>query len=306
MLPVLYELPQDVQRDQDRWQDPANWKMVTPNAGRSVHIPRLIEEFEVAKATSEEELRAWASQHLNVEIGVALQSDGWVGAQFWQDAAIESLPLEEILKRSEVVTVGIDGGGLDDLLGLAVIGREEKTGNWLGWSHAWMHPIVLERRKKEAARFLDFEKDGDLTIVKKIGDDVEQVADYVEQCEESGLLDRIGVDQAGIGGIVDAIVDRGIEHERVVGIPQGWKLVGAIKTTERRLAEKTLLHGPSRLMDWCVGNAKVEPRGNAVIITKQLAGSAKIDPLMAYYDAVALMAMNPRPRKKRYQVLFMG
>jgi phage terminase large subunit-like protein len=306
MLPVLYELPQDVQRDQDRWQDPANWKMVTPNAGRSVHIPRLIEEFQVAKATSEEELRAWASQHLNVEIGVALQSDGWVGAQFWQDAAIESLPLEEILKRSEVVTVGIDGGGLDDLLGLAVIGREEKTGNWLGWSHAWMHPIVLERRKKEAARFLDFEKDGDLTIVKKIGDDVEQVADYVEQCEESGLLDRIGVDQAGIGGIVDAIVDRGIEHERVVGIPQGWKLVGAIKTTERRLAEKTLLHGPSRLMDWCVGNAKVEPRGNAVIITKQLAGSAKIDPLMAYYDAVALMAMNPRPRKKRYQVLFMG
>jgi phage terminase large subunit-like protein len=306
MLPVLYELPKEIQEDPAQWQDPAIWQMVTPNAGRSVHIPRLIEEFDTAKTTSEEELRAWASQHLNVEIGVALQSDGWVGAQFWEGAAVEDLPLEDVLARSEVVTVGIDGGGLDDMLGLAVIGREEKTGNWLSWTHAWMHPIVLERRKKEASRFLDFERDGDLTIVQKIGDDVEEVADYVEQCEESGLLDRIGVDQAGIGGIVDAITDRGIEHDRVVGIPQGWKLVGAIKTTERRLAEKTLLHGGRPLMGWCVGNAKVEPRGNAVIITKQLAGSAKIDPLMALYDAVALMAMNPKPRKKKYQVLFLG
>jgi phage terminase large subunit-like protein len=50
-------------------------------------------------------------------------------------------------------------------------------------------------------------------------------------------------------------------------------------------------------MAWCVGNAKVEPRGNAISITKQASGTGKIDPLMATFDAVALMAMGPEARK---------
>ena len=303
MLPVLYEFPEDMQSVQERWQNPANWSMVTPNAGRSVTIPRLVEEFETARDTSAEELRAWASQHLNVEVGLALHSDRWVGADYWEKGAAK-VTLEDLLKRSEVVTIGIDGGGLDDMLGLAAIGRETGTGRWLHWAHAWIHPIVLERRKSEAERFRDFEDDGDLTIVEEIGKDVAEVADRVEQIEASGLLDRIGVDQAGIGGIVDAIVAKKIEHERVVGIPQGWRLMGAIQTTERKLAEGALLHGDSPLMAWCVGNAKVQRTGNAIVITKQAAGSAKIDPLMATFDAAALMAMNPKPRRKNYDIFF--
>ncbi len=281
MLPVLYELPTDIQAEPAKWRDSANWGMVTPSP--AIKIPRLVEEFNTAESTGEAELRAWASQHLNVEIGLALHSDRWVGADFWMKGAKK----------------------VDDFLGLAIIGRETDTGNWLLWTHAWIHPIVLERRKTEAPRFRDFESDGDLTIVNEIGEDVEQLADYIEQVEKSGLLDRIGVDQAGIGGVVDAIAAKGIDQDtRIVGIPQGWRLVGAIKTAERKLAEGALQHSGSALMAWCVGNAKVEPRGNAILITKQAAGTAKIDPLMAMFDAVALMAMNPKPRRKAYDVFF--
>ena len=300
MLPVLYEFPPAMQADPNEWRDSKNWGMVTPNAGRSVTIPRLVEEFKVAEATSEPELRAWASQHLNVEIGLALHSDRWIGADFWQ-AGASAVTLDDLIARSEVITAGIDGGGLNDLLGLAFIGRVEKTGEWLCWTHAWAHPILLERHKQEAPRLRDFEHDGDLTIVAAIGEDIDELASYIEKVEKSELLDRVGVDQAGIGAIVEAL-ERIIEHERIISIPQGWRLMTAIKTTERRLAEGALKHGNQRLMNWAVGNAKVEPRGNAILITKQSSGEAKIDPLMATFDAVALMAQDPQPRKKRYQM----
>jgi phage terminase large subunit-like protein len=47
-------------------------------------------------------------------------------------------------------------------------------------------------------------------------------------------------------------------------------------------------------MAWAVGNARVETKVNAILITKQASGSAKIDPLMALFDAASLMALAPQ------------
>ncbi|MBD1590406.1 terminase large subunit, partial [Pseudomonas sp. C2L12B] len=84
------------------------------------------------------------------EIGLALMSDRWAGAEFWERQAVGfCAALEDLIKRCEVIDLGIDGGGLDDLLGVAAVGRESGTRRWLVWTHAWAHPSVLERRKAE-------------------------------------------------------------------------------------------------------------------------------------------------------------
>lgn len=79
MLPVLYEFPVSMMKD-GSWRDPANWWMVTPNRDRSITIERLIEGHTEALLEGDAALKIWASQHLNIEIGLALQDDNWAGA----------------------------------------------------------------------------------------------------------------------------------------------------------------------------------------------------------------------------------
>ena len=296
-LPVLYEFP-PAMIEAKAHLEKRNFYITNPNLGASVDREFLEREFDKAQEAGEESLRGFLSKHLNVEIGLALQSDRWAGADFWQACAHPELSLDALLERSEVVVVGIDGGGLDDLLGLSVMGREKETGRWLHWAHAWAHEVVLERRKEIAPRLRDFGRAGDLTFVKKPGDDVRDVADIVCRINDLGLLpekNAIGVDQAGIGDIVDELTttDRGIAMEQIIAIGQGWRLNGAIKTAERKVAGGEVAHCGSDLMAWCVSNARVEDRGNAIVITKQASGKAKIDPLMATFDAVSLLALNP-------------
>lgn len=295
-LPVLYEFPEQLIKER-KHRDKRFFFVTNPNLGASVDEEYLERELVKAEEAGEESLIGFLAKHLNVEIGLALRSDRWAGADFWQQQARENITLDALIERCDVIDIGIDGGGLDDLLGLAVVGRDRETRKWLVWSHAWAHPSVLERRKQEAARFNDFAKDGDLTLVGSIGQDVEEVAEICAQVDSSGLLDKIGVDPAGIGAVVEAITQAGVDQEKVIGISQGWRLGGAIKTTERKLAEGVIEHQGSNLMAWSVGNAKVEPRGNSILITKQASGNAKIDPLMSLFNAVSLMSMNPVSEK---------
>lgn len=293
-LPVLYEFPQKM-LDGKEYLDTKNFYITNPNLGVSVDEEYLNREFAKAQEDGEDSLCGFMAKHLNIEIGLALRSENWNGAEFWQ-AASGDVTLELILARCEVVVAGVDGGGLDDLLGLCILGREVDSGLWLAWTRAWCHRIALSRRKSEASRYLDFEADGDLVIVDDPGQDVAQVAEILKQCDESGLLYKIGVDPAGIGDVVDSIIGLEIDAERIVGISQGWRLNGAIKTAERKLPGRRMIHAGQRLMAWCVGNAKVEPKGNAIMITKQASGTGKIDPLMALFNAVAIMALNPQPQ----------
>ena len=291
-LSCLYEYPEAMLKAQ-QYREKKYWFITNPNLGASVDREFLEREFKKAEEAGEESFCGFAAKHLNVEIGLNLRSDRWAGAEFWEAQGRPGVTLEYILERCDVVDVGIDGGGLDDLLGLAVLGRDSETREWLLWAHAWAHPSVLARRKSEAPRFKDFAQDGDLTLVTMIGDDVSDVVDIIVRCEESGLLDKVGVDPHGIGTILDKLEAAGVPKEKIIGISQGWKMNGAIKTAERKLAEGGLVHGGRPMMAWCVGNAKVEPHGNAVSITKASSGTAKIDPLMAMLNAVSLMALNP-------------
>ncbi len=293
-LPVLYEFPKKY-IEEGLYKDPKYFYVTNPNLGASVSEKFLLTEYQKAEEAGEESLRDFFAKHLNIEIGLNLRDRRWLGADFWEEQAIE-VTLEELIERSEVITIGGDGGGLDDLLGMAVIGREKETRNWLLWNRAWCHEKVLELRKNIAEQLRDYERDGDLVIIKQSGDDCAQFGEICAQVYKSGKLDKIGLDPLMVGGLIDGIIEAGVPEELIVGVAQGYKLAGYIQTTERKLAEGALFHANQRLMTWCVGNARVEVRGNNALVTKQSSGKSKIDPLIATFNAASLMSLNPESK----------
>ena len=301
-LPLIYEFP--------KWMIEAgehlktdNFYITNPNLGASVDVDYLISEFNKVRDAGEESLRDFLAKHLNVEIGMNLRANRWAGAEYWLQQS-KNFTLAKLIDQSDVLTAGIDGGGLDDLLGFAVLGRHAKSRKWWLWNHAWCMRIALERRKENAPKYLDFEKEGSLTIVDSVGPDIDQLAQYAKQVYDSGKLDKIGLDPLGLGGLLDGLLAVGIPQEQMIAVAQGYKLAGYIQTTERKLAEGNLYHAGQDLMTWCAGNARIVMKGNGMMISKQESGTAKIDPLIATFNAVALMSLNPEPTSKDYEIHF--
>jgi phage terminase large subunit-like protein len=306
-LGVLYEWPEDL-LEAEAYLDPAMFHVTNPSLGRAVSAEWLAAELRKTQTgDADEDLQVFLAKHLNVEIGLRLRRDRWRGADYWEAAGDRSLTLESLLARCEVAVIGIDGGGLDDLYGLCVAGRERDTARWLYWFRAWAWPDVLERRKDIAGLLKDFEAQGSLTICREaeLGDDADvdflpqdiaEIVAIVAQVKESGLLPErgaIGLDPQGVADLIDALAAADVADDQMAPIGQGFRLMSAIVGLARKLKFNQVVHDGSPMMAWCVSNTKEEKGRQSVMITKNASASAKIDPFMAGLNATKLLELNP-------------
>lgn len=312
-LGVLYEWPEAMIEAQD-YLKPENFYVTNPNLGRSVSEAFISGKLRKANGGEVDEdedtgsIQVVLAKYLNVEIGLRLRRDRWRGADYWDASADRTLTLEALLARCEVAVVGIDGGGTDDLYGLCVAGRERATSRWLYWFKAWCWPEALTRRKSIAPVLKGFRDDGDLVICDAPREEREEGLEYaapqdireivaiVEQVKLSGLLPEkgaVGLDPQGVADLVDEMAAAGITENQLVSVGQGFRLMSAIVGLARKLKFGGAVHNGSRLMAWCVGNAKEEQGRQTVMVVKNASGVAKIDPLMAGFNATKLLEMNP-------------
>jgi len=316
-LGMLYEWP-EAMLESEAYLDPANFYVTNPNLGRSADPQWIAEKLTESQRGEAGAFQIFLAKHLNVEIGTRLSRDRWSGADFWDRATEPGLTLDELIRRSEVIVAGVDGGGLDDLLGLCLIGREKGSKRWLVWARAWAWSVVWKRRQDIATKLDQFVAEGSLIRcempdeddlqaelaaqgdgiddAEDLTDDIRGVVEVLVKVRDAGLFperEAIGLDPAGVATLVDELARNEFADEQLKGIPQGWRLSSAIKGTARKVAARTMRHDGSTLMSWCVGNVKQEPRGaSGVAITKQSA-SAKIDPVAAMFSAAMLMSLNP-------------
>lgn len=350
-LAMIYEFPHAMIVG-GAYREPENLYIPNPNLGKSVDEEYLLDERARAERAGMAEVINFEAKHLNVQVGINMRADGWVGAMVWDrgtDPALAApverpllagdhpalwndyfLPvldaLAAFLDRCEVCTIGFDGGGLDDLFGASVIGREKGTKHHLAWAHALISDIGIARRKANIEDYDRFEREGTLSKFVYLPQPPEDAAppanvvtiseeaalerklaalpvnirfavELVRRVKKRGLLAQVGVDAAGIGAIVDALGLIGVtqDSDNLDAVRQGIALMNAVKTTEIKLADYTFRHGGTALMAWCIGNLKVIPTRTAMMVARDESGFGKVDPAMAMFDAEHLMGLNPMP-----------
>lgn len=312
---MLYEWP-EAMIESEAYLKPDNFYVTNPNMGRSTSADFIAGKIKKANGGEEDadgdtsSIQVVLAKYLNVEIGMRLRRDRWRGAPYWEAAGDKTLTLDSLLERSEVAVIGADGGGLDDLYGLCVAGRERDTGRWLFWTKAWAWPDVIKRRKSIASVLKDFENDRDLVmcaandnddldldeIAYELPQDLREIVEIIVKVKNSGLLPKqsaIGLDPHGVSDLVDELAKENLVHPQVEAVGQGYRLMSAIVGVARKLKFKQVVHSGSRMMAWCVSNAKEEKGRQSVMIVKDSSGVSKIDPFVAVLNAAKLLELNP-------------
>ena len=282
-LPILYEFSDD-EIKKEYHKDPTKWHLVNPSLGISVDLERLKQmQIDAINAGAESE-REFYAKYLNVEITVSTSGNFWKGADYWQQCE-KRISLATVLDKSALLYIGIDGGGLDDLTGLAVLGLTA-SGEWLVWCKAYCYQSALNRAGL-AVKLKDFEKKGEVFIADKLGDDSKQLTADIVDILSKGKVNKIGIDPRGIGEILINLKNAGVNETLIEPINQGVSLQNAVVILERRLAQKEVIISQSDLMRFCVSNAVLEQRGDDYFLSKK-SSQFKIDPLMALLNCVAL------------------
>jgi hypothetical protein len=284
MLPILYEFPEAMQVAPDKpWMNPANWPMVLPNLGRSITVERLIADF--AEAPRRATRRSAAGRPSTSTSRSAWPARRPLARRRLLGTAADAtlVSLEALIARCDVAVAGGRRRRPRRPLRPGRAGPRPGPASGCCGSGPGPRPTCSSRRKDIAERLNDFVAAGDLVVCTTPTQDIEEAADIIEQLLEAGLLpekNAVGLDPPASPPWSTSSPAAASTRGR------WWRCRRATASPARSGARaqaegRHLAHAGQGLMAWCVGNAKAEQRGNAVLITKETAGKAKIDPLMA-------------------------
>ena len=292
VCPVLYEFPEELQKNEDFLFDSENWHIVNPSVGGAISLDILEDSFRESDSVDITEKYRWLSQHLNVELkSNNLLEDSWMpDMTMWDNCKDDrAADLDWILDNCDVLTVGIDSGGSYDFMSCCILGR--KGDDHFAWFTSTLYKDAIKKQGKVAALFQDFVDAGDLKLFDP-GEDFEYLSDLFSKLKEHDTwpkLKYVGFDQYGMGDSLRRALE-GLQDgtgTELLDVKQGYRLAGSLITILRSITQGHFYHDGKDLVAWCVSNAKKSPNG---AIVKDTDITFKTDAVIALAVAMELMS----------------
>lgn len=273
--PVVYGL-----KDDEDWEDEANWYKVNPSLGYTVDIERLRDAYREAKQNPADEV-----------------TFKWLRLNMWVSSTVAWIPDAIFMKGNEEIDLAaLEGrdcyGGLDlsstgDITALVLMfpPRDEDE-KYILLPFFWVPEETIPQRVKAASVPYDiWEKQGFLLSTEGNVIHYDFIEKFINDLAEKYHIVEIAVDRWNATQMIQNLEGDGFT---MVPFGQGFaSMSGPTKDFYRLLMESKIIHGGHPVLRWMAGNVVVDtdPAGN-IKVTKAKS-KEKIDGIVA-----AIMALD--------------
>lgn len=273
--PVVYGL-----KDDEDWEDEANWYKVNPSLGYTVDIERLRDAYREAKQNPADEV-----------------TFKWLRLNMWVSSTVAWIPDAIFMKGNEEIDLAaLEGrdcyGGLDlsstgDITALVLMfpPRDEDE-KYILLPFFWVPEETIPQRVKAASVPYDiWERQGYLLSTEGNVIHYDFIEKFINDLAEKYHIVEIAVDRWNATQMIQNLEGDGFT---MVPFGQGFaSMSGPTKDFYRLLMEDQIIHGGHPVLRWMAGNVVVDtdPAGN-IKVTKAKS-KEKIDGIVA-----AIMALD--------------
>lgn len=273
--PVVYGL-----KDDEDWEDEANWYKVNPSLGYTVDIERLRDAYREAKQNPADEV-----------------TFKWLRCNMWVSSTVAWIPDAIYMKGNEPIDMdalagrdcyaGLDLSSTGDITALVLIfpprNEDEK---YVLLPYFWIPEETIPRRVKANSVPYDiWEKQGYIMSTEGNVIHYDFIEKFIMYLSEKYHILEIAVDRWNATQMIQNLEGEGFT---IVPFGQGFSSMSApTKEFYRLLMDGRIIHGGNPVLRWMAGNVVIDtdPAGN-IKVTKAKS-KEKIDGIVA-----AIMALD--------------
>lgn len=273
--PVVYGL-----KDDEDWEDEANWYKVNPSLGYTVDIERLRDACREAKQNPADEI-----------------TFKWLRCNMWVSSTVAWIPDAIYMRGNEPIDMdalagrdcyaGLDLSSTGDITALVLIfpPRDEEE-KYVLLPYFWIPEETIPRRVKANSVPYDiWEKQGYIMSTEGNVIHYDFIEKFIMDLSEKYHILEIAVDRWNATQMIQNLEGEGFT---IVPFGQGFSSMSApAKEFYRLLMEGRIIHGGNPVLRWMAGNVVIDtdPAGN-IKVTKAKS-KEKIDGIVA-----AIMALD--------------
>lgn len=273
--PVVYGL-----KDDEDWEDEANWYKVNPSLGYTVDIERLRDAYREAKQNPADEITfKWLRMNMWVSSTTA-----WIPDAIYMRG---NEPIDMDALEGRDCYAGLDLSSTGDITALVLMfPPRDMTEKYIVLPFFWVPEDTIPRRVKANSVPYDvWEKQGHILATEGTVIHYDFIEKFIYDLAEKYHILEIAVDRWNATQMIQNLEGEGFT---IVPFGQGFSSMSApTKEFYRLLMEGQIIHGGHPVLRWMAGNVVIDtdPAGN-IKVTKAKS-KEKIDGIVA-----AIMALD--------------